>query len=189
MIAFSRGEQRALLLICVSILLGSIVWMAKHYRPDWFLGKPDYISNSSNSNVNVNTSAIETITVHVLGEVMSPGVYRLPSAARIIDGIKAAGDATQKADLGQLNLAAKLEDGKRLYVPTQEDIKSDKIDINRADLEQLQTLPSIGPAIAKRIIEYRQANGRYETTEQLKEVKGIGEKTFEKVKDRVCVEP
>lgn len=161
------------------------------------MGRPDYvyISNQHQFPSSPSPSIPQTLTVHVLGEVTKPGLYKLPLGARIIDGIKAGGEATEKADLDQLNLAAKLVDGKRLYVPPKENSKheeeykeSNKIDINRASVEQLQTLPSIGPAIAKRIIDYRLANGRFETIEQLKEVKGIGEKTFEKIKDRIAVD-
>lgn len=208
---FTRREQRALLLICASILVGSFVWVAKHYRPDWFLGKPDYISDSNEGSFEgsfrSHATQTLTVTVHVLGEVMNPGVYQLPSGSRVIDGVRAAGEATQKADLDQLNLAAKLGDGSRLYVPSKEDSKPkgqrsnlkdqaskregkpDVIDLNKADAEQLQTLPTIGPAIAKRIIDYRRDNGGFETVEQLKEVRGIGEKTFEKVKDKISVGP
>ena len=143
------------------------------------------------------------VVVHVTGAVSAPGVYTLPSDARVDDAVRAAG-ATAEADLSQLNLAQKLADGQKITVPaigsastsagegtttTPADASSDGalVNINTASLEELETLPSLGEVRAQAIITYRETNGGFRTIEELQEVSGIGEKIFADVAPYITV--
>jgi competence protein ComEA len=211
-----RHYRLALMALIVIILAGAGFWMLKRSNPALFLGEPDYVVGESegNSPSNAPTAAQKQpeIIVHVAGAVKSPGVYHLAHGERLQDAIEAAGGATQDADIHRLNLAMRVQDGQRVYVPggsesappsvpapsitdaaqlaeaSPSPLASDAlIDLNTATSEQLQTLPRIGPVMAQRIIEYRQTHGGFTSVEDLMNVKGIGEKTFEKIRPLVVV--
>ena len=147
--------------------------------------------------------------VYITGEVQKPGVYKLSEDARIFQLVDMAGGFTKNADKESLNLADNVTDGTHIHVsakispsrsnptipglPAQHVIvqshqtQSTKIDINRADAQELERLKGVGPAIAKRIIEYRQKHGRFMKPEDIMNVRGIGQKTFEKIKDNTLI--
>jgi competence protein ComEA len=147
--------------------------------------------------------------VDVKGAVKRPGIYKVEEGDRIIDAIGLAGGLSEKADEKQLNFAQKLHDEMVVYVPQKgEEIGelpfashqagananqagalqgSGKVNINNANADELQTLPGIGPAKAQAIIDYRQQQGPFRQVEDLKNVSGIGDKTFEKLKESVTV--
>lgn len=145
------------------------------------------------------------LAVHVNGAVASPGVYWLPPGSRVAQAIQAAGGALPQADEQALNLAAPLHDGEQVRVPTQareetawptsEASRSllapsgapSLININTATQSELESLPGIGPVLAQRIIEYRQAHGPFTRLEDLLNVPGIGPKTFERIKDLITL--
>ncbi|MDO5329690.1 MAG: ComEA family DNA-binding protein [Coriobacteriia bacterium] len=133
------------------------------------------------------------IQVHVAGAVAKPGVYKLAQGSRIMDAINAAGGFTSEANQTSLNLAKTVEDGEQILIETntaqtpQTSNDNGKVNINTADLSQLQTLSGVGPATAQKIIDYRSANGKFKSIEDLKKVSGIGDKTYEKFKDKICV--
>ncbi|MCK2028292.1 ComEA family DNA-binding protein [Microbacterium sp. KSW4-6] len=142
--------------------------------------------------------------VHVLGAVEKPGLYVLAIDARIVDALAAAGGTTEEADLAAINLARIVTDGEQVVVPvvgaTVPEPGSgtapgsgstapgdDRIDLNSADQAALETLPRIGPALAERIISWRDENGRFQTVDDLLAVPGIGEKLLEGLRDGVRV--
>jgi competence protein ComEA len=135
--------------------------------------------------------------VRVDGAVEQAGSYTLPPGSLADDAVRAAGGPTADADLERINLARELRDGDQVHVPrfgevlptpTPYGISADgKIDINLADAALLESLPGIGPAIAGRIIKYREMNGPFETIEELQEVQGIGPATFEGIKDLITM--
>lgn len=135
------------------------------------------------------------IYVHILGEVTRPGLYELREGDRAVDAVAAAGGFTDAADQAQLNLARFLVDGEQIYVPVIGETPAaaegtsvgGKVNINTADEPTLETLPRVGPAMAQRIIDWRTANGRFTAVEDLMNVTGIGEKTFEGLKDLITV--
>jgi competence protein ComEA len=133
------------------------------------------------------------IFVHVLGEVTAPGLYELSEGDRAVDAIAAAGGFTKEADEAQLNLARFVTDGEQLIVPAMgagppvSPGVPGKINLNTADLAELETLPRIGPAMAARILEWRDTNGRFSSVDDLKSVTGVGEKTFDALKDLVTI--
>lgn len=137
------------------------------------------------------------IMVHVNGAVNKVGLYALPLGSRVNDAIQAAGGFTDNANIDVLNLAKTLEDGELVYVPElgspgqapiQPGMDSSPlilVNINIAELEQLDTLPEIGPKTAQNIIDYRNANGPFESIEDIQNVPGIGQVTFDKIKELI----
>jgi competence protein ComEA len=145
--------------------------------------------------------------VQVSGAVAYPGVYELPTGSRVRDAVQAAGGLTAEANASAINLAAPLEDGQNIVIqastsldssPAQrgnplsltiEPASAQLININTAALEELDELPDIGPVIAQRIVDYRTANGPFLTVEEIMKVPGIGQVTFDKIKDLITAEP
>lgn len=122
--------------------------------------------------------------IEIKGEVVNPGVYEAHLHARISDLLKLAGGVNPEADLSSLNQAKDLGNGAVLVIPEQT-IK-EKISINTASAEQLEELKGVGPAMSKRIIDYRNAQP-FRSREELKNVKGIGDKMYEKIKEQIAL--
>jgi len=143
------------------------------------------------------------VIVDVAGAVARPGVVRLAGPGRVIDAIAAAGGAATDADLNQVNLAAKVNDGDRIYVPRRGEsppppptaggssgtpaAQAGPVDLNSATPEQLDALPGVGPATAKAIVEYRTRHGRFRTVDDLLSVPGIGPAKLANLKPLVRV--
>jgi competence protein ComEA len=135
--------------------------------------------------------------VHVAGRVRRPGLYRLAPGARVASAIDLAGGAARRADLTKVNLAARLEDGQQIVVPrvgAATALAGDasgggssgaKVSLASATAEQLDGLDGIGPTLAKRIVQYRDAHGGFRSVGQLRDVEGIGEKRFETLRKGV----
>jgi len=155
------------------------------------------------------------IFVHVLGAVARPGLFEVHDGARVVDVVAAAGGLLPTADQAGVNLARPVADGEQLYVPLQGEVVAGspaapagpqggavggdlggagspagaavKVNLNTATAADLDTLPRIGPAMAQRILDYRAAEGRFTSIEDLRDVTGIGEKTFAALKDLIVV--
>jgi competence protein ComEA len=154
------------------------------------------------------TATVAVVLVDVRGAVARPGVYSLPGGSRVQDALTLAGGLLSNADNRNLNLARKLNDGEQIYIPTQGEAtlqsvpppartvrpatptktSSGVININSATVEELDRLPGIGPAIAQRIVDYRNQNGPFKKIEDLKQVRGIGDSLFAQIKDLVQVQ-
>ena len=153
-----------------------------------------------------NLINIEKIKVYITGEVNNPGVKEVNDGARIEDVIILAGGLTEFANISKVNLAYKLEDGQKIYIPNvneeiEEYITEEngegivensnnslvKININIADVVMLCKLPGVGESLANRIIQYREENGKFKSIDDLKNVSGIGEKKFESIREYVVV--
>lgn len=150
------------------------------------------------------TASVTVLYVHVLGAVARPGLYELRTGTRVIDAIGAAGGFADDADQGGVNLARLLSDGEQLVVPKIGEAPAagsaaapsgqsaatggtsgTKVNLNTATEAELETLPRIGPAMASRIVQWRNDNGRFTTVDDLMNITGIGDKTFEALKDLV----
>lgn len=138
------------------------------------------------------------VVVHVSGAVASPGVVELPAGARAHEALAAAGGALPEAVIDQLNLARVVQDGEQVYVPDASEAAATadgpgaadptgRVNINRADASELETLPGIGPVLAERIVAHREANGPFVTLDDLREVSGIGDKKFAALADLITV--
>src|SRR5215216_3361366 len=139
------------------------------------------------------------LVVHVAGAVRRPGVYRLRAGARVADAVRRAGGARRRADLGAVNLAAELQDGRQVLVPLRVPgggaatavgavtVPGVPLDLNTATVEQLDELDGIGPATAQQIVEYREAHGGFGSVEELDQVPGIGETRLAALRDKVRV--
>lgn len=147
----------------------------------------------------------EKIKVHIAGSVVNEGIVELEENARVADAIKEAGGTTVDANMEKVNLAYKLQDGQKIYIPnnTEENytiisesmgeettnikIGTGKININTATQTELELLTGIGPSTASKIINYREENGKFKTIEEIKNVSGIGEAKYESIKEEITV--
>lgn len=148
---------------------------------------------------------VTTILVDVKGAVVREGLYELPIGSRVNDAIKAAGGLLETAEKTSVNLAQKLADEAVVYVASQGETvpgvaiglvgssavtgnASGKVNLNTADLSQLQTISGIGAKRAQDIIDYRETSGGFRSVDDLKNVSGIGDKTLEKIREEVTVD-
>lgn len=139
------------------------------------------------------------IYVHICGAVINPGVYQVPAGTRVYQALELAGGSSDDAYLSGINLADKLADGQKVYIPSEGenaegilstdsgDVQSVMININTASEAELMTLPGIGQSRAKDIINYRVKNGLFESIDDIMKVSGIKEAAFEKIKDLIKV--
>lgn len=143
----------------------------------------------------VEQSPQKMFLVHVAGDVKNPGVYPVIEGSRVVDALAAAGGAKKGVDLSQINLARKVVDGEQIYLGKKKaEPRSSKgknftgiIYVNRATAAQFDSLTGIGPVIAKRIVDYRNANGPFVDIADLQKVSGIGVKNFERIKGRLSL--
>lgn len=149
--------------------------------------------------------AASAVLVHVAGQVASPGLYRLPPGSRVGDALERAGGPLPEARLDLVNLAQPLVDGEQVLVPGPDDPaphpgvgasgvpprgatgSGGNLDLNRASAAELQELPGVGPVLAERILAHREAIGGFRTVDELRDVKGIGEKTFAELEPLVTL--
>jgi len=144
----------------------------------------------------------EAVIIDLKGAVKNPGVYQMKVGDRVHDALKKAGGTVKKADQKQINLAAVLQDGMVVYIPFEgeetpgslseagsraEGNSGDVVNINTASSEELQAIPGIGPSKAEAVIEYREENGPFQIIEDITNVSGIGEKSFERIKSSITV--
>jgi len=142
------------------------------------------------------------IVVHIVGEVMNPGVFELTEGARVDDVLQMAGGKTENADLTRINLAALLRDAMQVIVPAiGDDIyevfifdetysvqTNGPVNINTATVMELQTLPGIGPVLAANIVDFREINGAFSSVDELINVALIGQTTLDRLRGLVTVE-
>lgn len=171
---------------------------------------------NKNTSADESVSSNADLCVYVCGEVMSPGVYTLSNGARVCDAIELAGGFTEAAAVDYLNQADYVTDSQKLYVPSQDEVNklieegvsfldgsaqttgigekqgvnadnAGKININTADISELTTITGIGETRAKAIVDYRTEHGGFKETKDITNVSGIGDATYEKIKDSICV--
>lgn len=148
------------------------------------------------------TQRVAVVVVHASGGVRSPGVYRLPVGSRVVDLLDRAGGPSDDIDLERVNLAAALVDGQRIWLPRRGEpapsvaegsaqpggsssVASGPVDINHASVDQLESLPGVGPATAAAIVSQREKNGPFRSVDDLTQVRGIGVSKIEAIRDLV----
>jgi comEA protein len=190
---FINGQwRRHLLAICAGLtIIGAAV--------SFFIRPAGSTSKAILPTFASTTSLAQQVVVDVGGAVANPGVYKLHNNSRVIDALRAAGDIVAGADLSQINRAALVRDGDRIYVPRVGEsapatvvagggsAASALVNVNTATAEQLDSLPGVGPATAQAIISYRTEHGRFTSVTDLQKVSGIGPAKFAKMKDLVRV--
>ena len=177
------------------VLGGVIIFLRRPPQPELIVTSPTPTATS------IPTATPRPLRVYVSGAVINPDVYELPTGSIIKDALETAGGATSEANLDRINLALSVADGQHIYVPRQGEenppvspptepsgassVKTgSRININIASQSELETLPGIGPSKAQAIIEKRP----YNSIEEIKQVPGIGEAIFQKIKDLITVE-
>ena len=142
--------------------------------------------------VRAGPSVRPRVIVDVTGAVRRPGLYRLPEGSRVADALESAGGPTRKAFLEAVNLAAPLADGQQVLVPRKTATGSavpatstGPVSLSAATLEQLDTLPGVGPVTAQKILDYQAAHGPFRSVEELDAVPGIGPATIEELRELV----
>lgn len=196
-----------LIIILIIIIFSIYNFFILKDNPEEF-NSLEIIANTSLENLE-KIENIQKIKVYITGQVNSPGVLELAENSRIEDAINLAKGLTQEANIQNINLAFILEDGQKLYIPSIYDnnvveyistenginiienpaqtSNTSKININKADIEDLKRLPGVGDSLAIKILDYRKQNGKFKTIEELKNVNGIGDKKFEKLKEYISI--
>ena len=206
MIEFLK-QRKIVIIICilVIILIGWKIYDSSNFETE---DKSQIID--SNTQESKTEDEEESVIVHVTGEVKKPGVVRVKEGSRVEDIVKAAGGLTENADISNINLAYVVEDGTKIRIPSTDDEKQEEyitqsigegiimqeesnnsrssiVNINTANETELEELPGIGASIAGKIIEYRNKNGKFKSIEDIKNVTGIGDSKFEKIKSLIRV--
>lgn len=198
---WSRREKMMGIGVGLVVVIAVLIWLGSGSDSSSSQTIPTYqpaTPNTGNTNTYIPRKSTQ-IVVDVKGAVMKPGIYRCASTDRVYDAIQLAGGATAQADLNQIDLAQVLTDGMVVYVPRHGETiptifsssaaggQGTKININRATAEQLDQLNGIGPTRAQEIVKYRQDHGSFHRIEDIKNVPGIGDSTFNKFKDQITV--
>ncbi|WP_053227206.1 helix-hairpin-helix domain-containing protein [Solirubrobacter soli] len=191
--------RRAAAWVAAAVLLALLsAWYLARSRPSASATPPPIATISVRDDADDGGG---NVTVDVAGAVKKPGVYHLSSSQRVEDALRRAGGPTRRADLSQLNRAAKLEDGRQILVPVRasrtrvatttaspaKTAPDQPINLNTATLEQLDTLDGVGPATAQKILDYRAEHGGFGSVDELDQISGIGEKRLAALRDHVRV--
>ena len=185
------------------VLLAALIFGGGYYYAVSNRDQIPVVVSGENEDAGTETSGVgetgETIKIHVGGAVAFPGVYELPPGARKDDAVRKASPLLE-ADLDSINLALPLHDGDQIIVPRfstdsdggnelsgSGDNGSGMININKADAEELEKLPGIGPATSAKIMEYRQKNGAFKTVDDIQNVSGIGSKKFDSIRELITI--
>lgn len=194
-------REKALLLVLVLLLIAGVLWKI---APQ--LVGPAASEDRSGKLIEESTPYLsadhpepepEMIIVHLVGAVQCPGVYHLPVGSRVYDLVEAGGGPAEEADLEAINLARPLYDGEQVAIyrpgeaaavnPAAPAAAGQKVNINKASAEELQTLPSIGEVRAQRIVEHREKHGPFTAVEEIMDVSGIGTGIFNQIKERITI--
>jgi competence protein ComEA len=202
--SLDRRELAGLLVVAVLIVGGAALWYVRSLPSSVSIQAPSDRMDPSGLTGSMASPTPATIVVDVAGWVRRPGVYEFRQGDRVIDAVRMAGGAKPGADLTSINLAALLTDGQQIVVfkrgktgagtgvaggsgPSGSGGAETLVNLNTATLDQLESLPGIGPALGQRILDYRQVHGPFRSVDDLLNVSGIGEKRLADLRPRVTV--
>jgi competence protein ComEA len=190
-------RYRAILFFGLVLVVLAAVLLFQALKPS---PQPIQLSTSTPEPSPQFTATPQPLRVYVSGAVQQPDVYALSPGSIVKDALLAAGGPASDADLDRINLASPLADGQQIYVPRlgEESVpvqppsrlpaSGGKININTADAASLETLPGIGPALAQRIVDFRQVSGPFESIEDVMDVSGIGPGIFEQIRELIATD-
>ena len=204
-------EHKIYLIIAVIIAFAAVYYFLEERKSSSEINVEEIVPTAINEEEEViqptqnQTKVAESFIVDVKGQVKMPGVYSSSPEERVIDVVQRAGGLTENADESKVNFAEHVQDAMVIYIPAKGEegnipqgltsnpsdtggTKQGKINLNKADENELQNLPGIGPSKAAAIMEYRETNGPFKSVEDLKNISGIGDKTFDKLKDLISVQ-
>ena len=205
------NEHKIYLIIAVIIAFAAVYYFLEERKSSSEINVEEIVPTAINEEEEViqptqnQTKVAESFIVDVKGQVKMPGVYSSSPEERVIDVVQRAGGLTENADESKVNFAEHVQDAMVIYIPAKGEegnipqgltsnpsdtggTKQGKINLNKADENELQNLPGIGPSKAAAIMEYRETNGPFKSVEDLKNISGIGDKTFDKLKDLISVQ-
>lgn len=209
----SLNKKQIMIIVAIGVVIVVVIgmYLYKVYGQSQTEEMADFYEENEQKETR-KEEAVGKIIVHIAGEVNEPGIVEVEEGSRIADVVEEAGGITNQADVNKVNLAYVVEDGQKIIIPNQEEesennfsyISSesgnhviedgtlenkgeDIVNINQATQTELEELPGIGPSTALKIVEYRKANGNFREIEDIKNVSGIGEAKYEKIKDCICV--
>jgi len=203
--SLDRRELVGLLVVALLIVGGAVLWYVRSFPASVAVQASVDRGGEGGMALTTPSPTPTTIIVHVAGWVRRPGVYELRQGDRVIDAIRMAGGGKRGADLTAVNLAALLTDGQQIMVFKKGAAvgagagqtggapgvgsggAAPLVNLNTATLEQLESLPGIGPALAQRILDHRQEHGPFRSVDDLLNVSGIGEKRLEDLRSKVTV--
>ncbi|HZJ83563.1 MAG TPA: helix-hairpin-helix domain-containing protein [Clostridia bacterium] len=213
---FNKGQIKTII-VMGAIIIGLILFIVLKDNGNFAYGGKDdggiILENESISRNGDNSTkevledqpedpSQENIKIYITGEVRNPGVIEIPYNFRLNEAVDMIGGFLPDADLVKVNLAIRVQDEGMYFIPKigedspemnhlisigQEQGDTGEVNINTADQSQLETLPRIGPVLANSIIDHRDKNGLFKDKEDIKQVSGVGEKTFEGLKDLIVV--
>ena len=184
LLAAARARPKVAAAVAAGVVAAGVVALVvfgQHAQPP-----PLTLPRAASEAAPVTPTTSGDLVVHVAGAVRSPGLVKLPGGARVGEAVAAAGGPAPDADVDQVNLAAHVGDGDRVYVPRRGEApppapaaggsaaKPGPVDLKNATPEQLDALPGVGPATANAIVQYRTRHGRFRTVDNLLDVPGIG---------------
>jgi len=188
----SRGRTLA----AAAVLLAALFVAGRYLIP---IGAPKTSgAPAAAATASLQPPPVAEVVVHVVGAVRRPGLYRLQQGARVADAVRRAGGPTRHADTQLVNLAAPLADGEQVVVPRRQpagaapgagsdsSVATGPVHLSTATLEQLDTLPGIGPITAQKILDYRQKHGAFTSVDELDAVPGIGPTRIDELRDLVA---
>ena len=216
MIELNKNQKIIAAVVVVIILLVIIyyIWDITQNSEDEIIADLQDISVENVNTENIQNNTNEAIIVHVAGAVENEGIQKLPENSRVADAIEAAGGLTIDANVNNINLAQKIIDGQKIYIPNNSEneeiegsqtivenpvtmsdnssystntILSDLVNINTATQTELEMLPGIGPSTASKIISYRNENGKFKSIEDILNVSGIGDSKYSQIKDKITI--
>ncbi len=204
--------SRIMMIIVIICLIGvNILGKTKEGNQKYIVSEQEnkeddidiYVSEGSdiNNEESLNGTGNEEIKIFISGEVNSPNVVSVRKEDRLLDAIDKVDGLTNEADINNINLAMKLEDGEHYVIPkigesevslpsynnSSENKKDSKVNINTADEGELDSLPGVGPSTAQKIINHRNEIGKFKSIEDLKNVNGIGDKKYDDIKELVSI--